>query len=87
MQLTMLRTAKHKIVADHSNADGELYDLVADPRERRNLWNDPGTQNIKSDLLLQLCNRMADTVDPCPFARPRGEQFREKDTCLFQCNG
>jgi arylsulfatase A-like enzyme len=68
-QLTMLRTQRHKIVVDHSHAAGELYDLAADPGEHRNLWDDPGARDAKSDLLLRLCNRMAWTVDPLPPRR------------------
>lgn len=51
--MTMLRTARHKIVVDHSGNDGELYDLQTDPTETQNLWNDPGNQTVRSDLLLR----------------------------------
>ncbi len=68
-QLTMLRTDRHKIVVDHSNSGGELYDLEADPAEFANLWNDPASREIKADMLLRLCNRMAWTVDPMPERR------------------
>ncbi len=67
--LTMVRTRTHKLVVNHSENDGELYDLQTDPRETRNLWNDSGSQTIRADLLLRLCNRMAWTVDPLPVRR------------------
>ena len=34
-QTTMVRTGEHKLVVDHGDDLGELYDLVADPTERR----------------------------------------------------
>jgi len=68
-QLTMLRTDQYKIVLDHSNTAGELYDLDSDPGEFSNLWSDPASRDIKTDLLLRLCNRMAWTVDPMPVRR------------------
>ena len=68
-QLTMVRTDRHKIVVDHSNNGGELYDLDSDPSEFVNLWDDPASRGIKTDMLLRLCNRMAWTVDPMPERR------------------
>jgi len=67
--LTMVRTDRHKIVVDHSNTCGELYDLAADPEEYHNLWYDPASQELKTEMLLRLCNRMAWTVDPLPQRR------------------
>jgi arylsulfatase A-like enzyme len=68
--LTMLRTAKHKLVAAHglpaSEVPGELYDLERDPLETHNLWNDREHLQIKCELLQRLCSRMAFTVDPLP---------------------
>ncbi len=68
-QLTMVRTDRYKIVVDHSNSGGELYDLDVDPGELSNLWNDPAARDVKTDMLLRLCNRMAWTVDPMPERR------------------
>jgi arylsulfatase A-like enzyme len=68
---TMLRTARYKLVAVHGAAEGqargELYDLVSDPRETRNLWHHPDYQSVRLELLEQLCDRMATTVDPLPL--------------------
>lgn len=66
---TMLRTARHKVTVYHGTGEGELYDLQADPFEKRNLWNAPGLSALKADPLNRLCDRMAQTVDPLP-ARP-----------------
>lgn len=65
-QLTMLRTETHKIVVDHAHDDGELYDLIADPLEVKNLWSDPASLALKANLLTKLTHRMAFTVDPLP---------------------
>ena len=64
--LTMVRTATHKLVLAHHLATGELYDLTADPAETHNLWDDPAAAGIKAELLLRLTDRMAGTVDPLP---------------------
>jgi arylsulfatase len=67
---TMVRTQRYKLVAFHGlgegEVDGELYDLVEDPQETRNLWRDPSYLTIKCDLLQRLSHRMAWTVDPLP---------------------
>jgi len=63
---TMIRTETHKLVAVHGWAVGELYDLVDDPGETVNLFNDPDFAPIKSELYRRLCDRMAWTVDPLP---------------------
>lgn len=63
---TMLRTEAYKLVVFHGINEGELYDLRVDPNETNNLWNDPQYQAAKLDALVQLCDRMAWTVDPMP---------------------
>ncbi len=63
---TMVRTARHKLVAYHGIEPGELYDLEADPNETRNLWDDREHVSLKVEMLKRLCDRMAETVDPLP---------------------
>ncbi|MGH8501198.1 MAG: sulfatase-like hydrolase/transferase [Gammaproteobacteria bacterium] len=65
-QATMVRTHAHKLVAFHGEDTGELYDLEQDPGEHQNRWADPACQTIKRKLLIKLCDRMAETVDPLP---------------------
>lgn len=65
-QATMVRTQRYKIVVDHAYNTGELYDLVEDPGEHRNLWHVPGAIELKATMLQLLCDRMAYTVDPLP---------------------
>jgi len=64
---TMVRTERYKIVVDHTDSLGELYDMVADPGENRNLWDDPAYADVKAHLLKRVCDRMAGTVDPLPL--------------------
>ena len=53
---TMLRRDGHKLVVHHGPPastrarTGELYDLDADPREERNLWDDPAATTLRSGL-------------------------------------
>ncbi len=66
---TMVRTRTHKLVAMHGTQPGELYDLVGDPTETRNLWDSAAHVGVKAQLLARLCSRMAWTVDPLPERR------------------
>ncbi|GAB4455088.1 MAG: sulfatase-like hydrolase/transferase [Armatimonadaceae bacterium] len=64
--LTMVRTETHKLIRHHRTQTGELYDLTNDPTENINRWNDPAYATVKSELLLALSDRMAETCDPLP---------------------
>ncbi len=44
-------TATHKITVYRDGDEGELFDLVADPEERRNLWHDAESADLKVQLL------------------------------------
>ncbi|HVA39901.1 MAG TPA: hypothetical protein VNF49_04510, partial [Candidatus Binataceae bacterium] len=46
----------------YDGIEGELYNVVEDPLQWRNLWDDPGYRKIKSDLI-------ADLYDNLPPAR------------------
>jgi len=50
----------------HHLATGELYDLERDPGEIVNLWDRPEYREVKAELLVRLCGRMAETIDPLP---------------------
>jgi arylsulfatase len=49
--LTMVRSKTHKLVHFHGQEGGQLFDLVSDPKERVNLWDDPGAAAAKQELL------------------------------------
>jgi arylsulfatase len=65
-QATMVRTREYKLVVFHGEEVGELYDLRQDPSEYDNKWADPAYSTVKGELLLKLCDRTAETVDPLP---------------------
>lgn len=54
--LTMVRSDTHKLVQFHGSCEGQLFDLVADPGERKNLWSDPKAGDVKQDLLNTMLN-------------------------------
>ncbi len=71
---TMLFDGRYKLTKIHALApryaadcEGELYDLAADPAERRNLYRDPDHAEIKARMLEKLCDRIALTADPLPL--------------------
>lgn len=42
---------RYKLTVYRTGRDGELFDLVADPGEIRNLWHDPSARKLKADLM------------------------------------
>ena len=64
---TMLRTERYKLNVYHNSDEtnggkprGELYDMKFDPKEKHNLWNKKGYQEIKSELLLEMMDKLAE---------------------------
>ena len=52
--MTMVRDQTHKLVHFLDQPEGQLFDLVADPDELENLWNDPRNAGDKERLLSEL---------------------------------
>ena len=48
---TMYRTPKYKLCMYHDKNLGELYDLQSDPWEFDDLWDSPGHQTVKHQLI------------------------------------
>ncbi len=48
---TMYRNERYKLIVYHGHGLGELYDLIADPAEFHDLWDNEGYQATKLDLL------------------------------------
>lgn len=63
---TMVRSGNYKISLCHGTNEGELYDLSKDPNETNNLFYSQEYSEIKQDMLIRLCNKMAWTTDPLP---------------------
>jgi len=49
--VTMVRSREWKLVHFLDEPFGQLFDLTDDPGEVRNLWGDPGYQDVKRELL------------------------------------
>ncbi len=68
----MIRTTAHKLVRRTSGCH-ELYDLAADPRELRSVYDDPAYASIRAELEQRMLDWLIHTCDVAPFdADPRG---------------
>ncbi|MFW6133459.1 MAG: sulfatase [Planctomycetota bacterium] len=62
---------RYKITVYRDGDDGELFDLVDDPNERRNLWGEPDAAGLKSRMLHEFLQ--ADLRrEPMPMPRIAG---------------
>ena len=52
--MTMVRSRTHKLVHFLDEPDGQLFDLISDPDEVSNLWNDEAHSSVKQTLLAEL---------------------------------
>lgn len=69
--LTMVRSATHKLVHFQGQDYGQLFDLVSDPAEKINLWDDPESAGQKQELLDVLMNWHIDSAVATRDARKR----------------
>ncbi len=60
LSLRTVRTRTHKMTVDMTSGAGELYDLLADPDELFNLYNDPTASAVRRDLTEMLATRPDD---------------------------
>jgi choline-sulfatase len=60
-----VRTGRYKYI-HYVGEDGELYDVHADPRERKNLIRDPAYSDVVGDLRLRLLDWQVATKDHTP---------------------
>jgi len=66
LRLRTLVTDRHKITVYAGGDFGELFDLVEDPHEVHNLWDDPAGQSLKADLQARLLGRLIETDSALP---------------------
>jgi arylsulfatase A-like enzyme len=69
-QARMLRKGRFKIQMDMLG-EGYLYDLVSDPGEIKNLFDDPAYLPVKADMLTALLSALLRVCDPLPPPRRR----------------
>jgi arylsulfatase A-like enzyme len=61
-----LVTARHRLTLYDGVDWGELYDRENDPDESFNLWNEPGAQSIRAEMLLRLARKMLAYTETSP---------------------
>jgi len=62
LSLQCARTKTHKLTYEAMSGDGELYDLVNDPYEMDNLWNDPSVAAAQKELMDMIATRPDDKI-------------------------
>ena len=72
----MTRSKTHKMVYYIGQAEGELYDLHADPGELWNIWDKPECAAVKSEMLADLLAWMATSnYYNAGYKRQRDKQY------------
>ena len=61
-----IRTKQYRLTVHDYGSTGELYDMEADPKALRNLWDDPSYTDIRHDLMERLVQLLIANVDPLP---------------------
>ncbi|MCA9678240.1 MAG: sulfatase-like hydrolase/transferase [Myxococcales bacterium] len=55
----------------YDGTEGELYDVVDDPQQRRNLWHDPAARGLRAELVEELAAALpAGRATPLPVSAP-----------------
>ena len=71
----MVRTATWKYVHDPMGDKDELYDLVNDPWELRNVIDDDRHQSVLTGLRLKLADWSITTEDSPPVPLPDADRY------------
>ena len=69
VRIRTLVTGRHRLSVFHGADWGELYDLREDPREIRNLWEDPAYRDVRQGLLWQLTQSMIGYAERSPWPK------------------
>ncbi|MEO6596707.1 MAG: sulfatase/phosphatase domain-containing protein, partial [Planctomycetota bacterium] len=64
--LRTVRTQRHKLTLELDSGAGELYDLVEDPQEMVNRFDDQSYAAVRRELSDMIASRPADAVAPLP---------------------
>jgi len=62
--LRTVRTRTHKLTLELNSGAGELYDLVNDPDEMDNRFDDPAYRSVRAELTEMIDSRPDDALDP-----------------------
>lgn len=60
LRLQTVRTRTHKLTMDEISGAGEFYDLIADPEEMNNLFDDPASADLIAELQAHIATRPND---------------------------
>ncbi len=60
----MMRTEKYKYIVYREDSDEELYDMINDQGEMKNLSKDPAFASVLEEMRSRFKNYVANTVDP-----------------------
>lgn len=66
LDMKTLRTRRWKLTYYANKPFGELYDMENDPHEFVNLWDDPGSAQVKQEMIQLLLDRLIAAADPLP---------------------
>lgn len=58
------RTKEYKLTIFLNENYAELYDLVEDPNETKNVYFEKEYENIKNQLILEICHKLIECSDP-----------------------
>jgi len=67
VRMRSLVTQRHRFSVYDGVQWGELYDLVDDPCEMRNLWDEPSMREVRYELLERMLRAMMSATDTSPL--------------------